>query len=33
MRPVDVAAEVEVDEISEGHTVVTVDDDEAGEQR
>ena len=33
VRPVDVAAEVEVDEISEGHTVVTVDDDEAGEQR
>ena len=33
VRPVDVAAEVEVDEISEGHTVVTVDDDEAGERR
>lgn len=33
VRPVDVAAEVEVEEISEGKTVVTTETDEAGEQR
>ncbi len=33
VRPVDVAAEVEVDELAEGNTVVALDDDEAGEQR
>ncbi len=33
VRPVDVAAEVEVEELSEGKTVVTLDDDEEGDQR